>query len=271
VPIIKDPEPPIDLPSALVLESTYGDRTHQETDLEAEFRRVIRKTFDRGGSVIIPAFALGRTQEVLYHLSALVDDGELDPASVFLDSPMAIKATDLYDQASPEHDEELLELIEKHVNPLAADRFQRCRSSEQSKALNRRTKSCIIVASSGMANGGRVVHHLKRCLPDSRNTVIFVGYQASGTRGRALVNGAQQIAIHRRLIEVNAEIISIHGLSAHAGQNEMIRWLEALPSTPDRIFLNHGEDDSRKTLAARLSGEEWPQAGLPMSGDSFPW
>jgi metallo-beta-lactamase family protein len=271
VPIIKDPEPPMDVPSALVLESTYGDRTHQQTDLEAEFRQAIRKTFAQGGTVIIPAFALGRTQEVLYHLSALVDDGELDPAAVFLDSPMAIKATDLYDQASPEHDAELIELIEKHVNPLAADRFQRCRSSEQSKALNRQSKSCVIVASSGMANGGRVVHHLKRCLPDPRNTVIFVGYQASGTRGRALVNGAQQIAIHRQLIDVRAEITSLHGLSAHAGQDELIQWCHALPATPERIFLNHGEDDSRKTLAARLSGEDWPNAVLPMSGETVPW
>ena len=221
--------------------------------------------------MIIPAFALGRTQEVLYHLSALVDDGELDPAAVFLDSPMAIKATDLYDQASPEHDAELKDLIDKHVNPLAADRFQRCRSSEQSKALNRRTKSSVIVASNGMANGGRVVHHLKRCLSDPRNMVIFVGYQASGTRGRALVNGAQQIAIHHQLVDVRAKIISLHGLSAHAGQSELIRWCRALPAIPERVFLNHGEDDSRKTLAARLAQENWPSPALPLSGDSVPW
>lgn len=271
VPIIKNPEPPIDEPDALVLESTYGDRNHRDTDPEEEFREIIRQVFSRGGMVIIPAFALGRTQEVLYHLSELVNDGELDPQAVFLDSPMAIKATELYDRAEAEHDDDLLELVERHLDPLAPDRFQRCRSSEQSKALNRRRKPAVIVAASGMATGGRVVHHLKHRLSDPDNAVVFVGYQAAGTRGRALVDGARMVAIHGDPIPVRAEIRVLHGLSAHADQNELLRWAAALPARPPRIFLNHGEDPPRKTLAAALRAAGFARPELPMTGEAVAW
>jgi len=271
VPIIKDPEPPIETPHTLVLESTYGDRHHKETDPEAEFRRVIRRTFDRGGTVIIPAFALGRTQEVLYHLSQLVNEGELDPRDVFLDSPMAIKATDLYRQAEAEHDDDLKELVEQHLNPLDPDRFERCRSAEQSKALNDRREPAVIVAASGMATGGRVVHHLKHRLGDERTSVVFVGYQAAGTRGRALVGGARMVAIHGDPVPVRAEISQLHGLSAHADQEELLRWVAALPGQPQRVFLNHGEDPPRKTLSATLHQTGLGRPFLPVTGESVPW
>ncbi len=273
VPIIKDPEPPLAPPAALILESTYGDRHHLQTDPERRFKEVIHRVFKRGGTVIIPAFALGRTQEVLYHLSQLADDGKLDPNAVFLDSPMAIKATDLYDQATAEHDEDLKELVEQHLDPLAPDRFQRCLSSEQSKALNNRTEPAVIVSASGMATGGRVVHHLKHRLADSKNAVVFVGYQAGGTRGRALVDGAETVSIHGQPIPVEAEILLLHGLSAHADQGELVRWFEDLPGTPGQVFLNHGEDQSRKALAAVLrSGDPpRPQPQLPTNGDEATW
>ena len=271
VPIIKDPEPPIDAPHTLVLESTYGDRRHQETDPEAEFRQTIRRTFDRGGTVIIPAFALGRTQEVLYHLSQLVDEGELDPRDVFLDSPMAIRATDIYRQATAEHDEDLKELVEQHLNPLDPDRFERCRSAEQSKALNDRREPAVIVAASGMATGGRVVHHLKHRLGDERTSVVFVGYQAAGTRGRALVDGTRMVAIHGDPVPVRAEIRQMHGLSAHADRQELLRWVAALPGQPQRVFLNHGEDPPRKTLSAALHQTGLERPALPVTGESVPW
>ncbi len=271
VPILKDPEPSLDEPDALVLESTYGDRDHRETDPEAEFRSAIAAVFGRGGTVVIPAFALGRTQEVLYHLSALVDDGVLDPDVVFLDSPMAIKATDLYRRAKTEHDRELAELVERQMSGLNPDRFNYCRSVEQSKALNRRRQPAVIVAASGMATGGRVVHHLKRLLPRRRHAVIFVGYQAGGTRGRALLNGARTVAIHGEVIPVKAEIRSLHGLSAHADQEELLRWCDALPAKPKRVFLNHGEDPARKALAATLDARGFPRPILPFSGESFRW
>ncbi len=272
MPIIKDPEPPLERPAALVLESTYGDRDHRETDPEAAFREIIARVFKRRGMVIIPAFALGRTQEVLYHLSALVDDGLLDPDAVFLDSPMAIKATDIYEQAESEHDEDLRELVQQHLDPLAPDRFNRCRKVDESKRLNSRREPAVIVASSGMATGGRVVHHLKRRLGDERNAVIFVGYQAGGTRGRALIEGARTVAIHGDRIPVRAEISSLHGLSAHADQAELVRWCRALAGSPRRVFLNHGEDPARKALAATLAEEDgWPRPHLPWNRETVPW
>ena len=270
-PIIKDPEPPIDPPTGLILESTYGDRLHLVSDPEAVLGEVIERVFNNGGCVIIPAFALGRTQEVLYHLSQLVDGGKLDPNDVFLDSPMAIKATEIYDQAKAEHDEDLIELVEQHLNPLGPDRFQRCRSADESKRLNHRREPAVIVAASGMATGGRVVHHLKHRLGNENDAVVFVGYQAAGTRGRALVEGARMVAIHGSPITVRAEVRLMVGLSAHADQQELLRWCEALPAKPERIFLNHGEDQARKTLSSILSAEAFQRAELPGYGDRFPW
>lgn len=271
VPIIKDPEPPIDPPAGLILESTYGDRLHLVSDPEAVLGEVIARVFANGGSVIVPAFALGRTQEVLYHLSQLADAGKLDPNDVFLDSPMAIKATEIYDQAKAEHDEDLIELVEQHLNPLGPDRFQRCRSADESKRLNHRREPAVIVAASGMATGGRVVHHLKHRLGNENDAVVFVGYQAAGTRGRALVEGARMIAIHGSPIPVRAEVRLMVGLSAHADQHELVRWCEALPAKPGRILLNHGEDQARKTLSSVLAEKAFPRPELPAYGDRIPW
>lgn len=275
VPILKDPEPPLAAPAALLLESTYGDRRHTAERTAEELRRVISETFGRGGTVIIPAFALGRTQEVLYHLSAMAEAGDLDPSDVFLDSPMAITATELYQRARAEHDEEMAELVSGAASPLAGDRFERCRSVDQSKALNTRGEPAVIVAASGMATGGRVVHHLAQRLGDERTTVLFVGYQAAGTRGRALVDGADRVAIHGRPIEVRAQIRYLRSLSAHADRDELLRWCRELPAPPERVFLNHGEDPARKALAAaledELGGSGWPRPALPMPGDSAPW
>jgi metallo-beta-lactamase family protein len=225
--------------------------------------------------VIIPAFALGRTQEVLYHLAAMADEGALDPADVFLDSPMAISATELYERARAEHDEEMAALVSNHSSPLAGDLFQRCRTVDQSKRLNGRTKPAVIVAASGMATGGRVVHHLAQRLGDRRTTVLFVGYQAAGTRGRALVDGADRVAIHGHPVPVRAEIRYLRSLSAHADRDELLRWCRALPAPPQRLFLNHGEDPARKALEAVIVDElgelGWPRPALPLPGDSAPW
>jgi len=270
-PILVDPEPPELAPDALLLESTYGDRRHEEADPAEALGRVVGETFARGGSLLIPAFALGRTQDVLYHLSALVDRGRLDPDAVFLDSPMAIRATEIYRQAAPEFDEELRHLVAADNHPLAADRFRRCRSVAESRALNERREPAVIVAASGMATGGRIVHHLAQRLRDPRTTVLFVGYQAAGTRGRALLDGAQTVSIHGRRVEVAARILGLGGLSAHAGSDELLRWCRALPGVPRRIFLNHGEDAARKALGAALEEIGWPRPELPLTGHQAPW
>jgi metallo-beta-lactamase family protein len=269
VPILKDPDPPIDEPAALLLEGTYGDRSHPPGDPATLLADLLAETLGRGGVAIIPAFALGRTQDVLYYLSGLSDQGRLDPSLVFLDSPMAIDATELYQRAEAEHDDELLALAN---DPLAANRFNRCRTVDQSKALNTRSGPLVIVAASGMASGGRVVHHLFQRLGDRRNAVIFVGHQAAGTRGRAMLGGAETVAIHGREVWVKAQIHQVQGLSAHGDRNELLRWCRALPATPERIFLNHAEDPARKALAVAITDElGWPRPVLPLSGDTVAW
>lgn len=280
VPILRDPEPPLERPAALLLESTYGNREHvgpdgKPEDVEEVLGTIIEQTFARGGTVVLPAFALGRTQDVLYHLSALADRGRIDPSAVFIDSPMAIEATEIYHRTDAEHDEELAELVRTQGSPLAADRFNRCRTVEQSKALNSRQEPAVIVAASGMAAGGRVVHHLLHRLGDPRSTVVFTGYQAAGTRGRALVEGADLVAIHNSTVRVKARVLQLHGLSAHGDREELLRWCRALPDAetrpPERVFLNHGEDPARKALAACLQELGWPLAALPLPGETVPW
>lgn len=271
VPILKDPEPPSGKIDALLLESTYGDRMHDREDSTARLGEVIRRTFRRGGSVIVPAFALGRTQEVLYHLAELARAGKLDPRDVFIDSPMAIKATEIYSRAGSEHDTELAELVLNHLNPLASGLFNRCRTVEESKALNDRREPAVIVAASGMANAGRVVHHLLHRLGDARNSVVFSGYQAAGTRGRALLEGASSVGIHGKHVAVRAEIYALHGLSAHADQSELLRWFDGLEQPLGRIFLNHGEDPARKALAAALCEKGAVRPSLPGHGTMVPW
>lgn len=271
VPILRDPQPPIDPPAALLLESTYGDREHVAADAAEGLAQVIEETFSRGGVVIVPAFALGRTQEVLYYLSQLVEQGRLAPEVVYLDSPMAISATELYDRAEAEHDEELRELAASGADPLSSELFHRARSVGDSKQLNGRKDSVVIVAASGMATGGRVVHHLLHRLGSSRNSVVFVGYQAAGTRGRALVDGADTVGIHGNRVRVRAQIHQFHSLSAHADSAELVRWAKDLPARPERIFLNHGEDPPRKALAAALVEEGFPRPVLPGPGTRVPW
>lgn len=271
VPILHDPEPPARATDTLLLESTYGDRTHAGQDPAEALGRVIDDTFARGGFVLIPAFALGRTQDVLFHLSTLVDAGRLDPDRVFLDSPMAIRATEIYRQAGPELDEELTQRARNGDNPLGADRFQRCRTVDESKRLNERDEPTVVVAASGMLTGGRIVHHLARRLPDRRSSVVMVGYQGAGTRGRALAEGADSVSIHGRRVAVEARIVQFQGLSAHADRGELLRWCGALPAPPRRIFLNHGEDPARKALAAALTELGWPRPQLPLSGATVEW
>ncbi len=263
VPVLKDPEPPPAADLAL-LESTYGNRLHAPgTDPGEALAAAVRIVVDRSGVMIIPAFSLGRTQEVLFRLRELEDEGRIPVLPVFLDSPMAIEATDIYRRHREEHDLETSDLVAGGRGPLRPERLGVTRSVEQSKRLNGLDGPAIIISASGMATAGRVVHHLKRLLPDPRTLVAFVGYQAAGTRGRALVDGAKHVKIHGQRVPVNAEIIRLDAFSAHADADELVRWLREAGGIPGRVALVHGEQDAREALAKRLR-DEFPAMGVSL-------
>jgi metallo-beta-lactamase family protein len=257
-PILPDPEraAPAD---ELVVESTYGGRRHPEGPSAREaLREEVRATAARGGALVIPAFAVGRTQEVLFTLRELEGRGEIPELPVFVDSPMAVDATPIHLTHREDHDDEMARLLAAGVEPLRPRRLQFARSPEQSKAINRVEGACVILSASGMATGGRVLHHLARRLPDERTTVLLVGYQAAGTRGWSLQNGAATLRIHGEDVPVRARVAGITGFSAHADEAELSRWLATFAAPPRRTFLVHGEPTALAAARARLDGLGWP-------------
>jgi metallo-beta-lactamase family protein len=256
-PIIPDPEPGTRV-DALVVESTYGGRRHDDVPARELLRDEVRRAVGAGGALVVPAFAIGRTQEVLYTLRALERAGEVPEIPVFVDSPMAVDATPLYLAHREDHDDEFARLLAGGDEPLRPARTTFCRSVEQSKAVNRVDGPCVIVSASGMATGGRVLHHLARRLPDPRTSVVLVGYQAAGTRGWNLQNGAATLRIHGEDVPVKARVTSIGGFSAHADEAELERWLGTFPSPPGRTFLVHGEPAALAASLARMERLRWP-------------
>jgi metallo-beta-lactamase family protein len=245
VPLNPDPEPP---PAAddIVLESTYGDRRHPEESLYDQMARIVLASMKRGGVLVIPAFAVGRAQQVIYVLNSLMKQGRIPDLPIHLDSPMAVGATRIY-VAHPGEQEARGELTARNVI---------CHATvEESKALNSFRGPGILISSSGMLTGGRILHHLKRLLPDPRNTLVLVGYQAAGTRGRDLQNKAAAIRIHGEEVPARAAIEELSGFSGHADTAELVRWLGALPQPPKTIFLTHGEPEAAAALAATLQGK----------------
>lgn len=252
-PILPDPDA---APAAevLLVESTYGNKRHEGSARET-LRDEIRAAAGRGGAVVIPAFAIGRTQEVLFELRALEAAGEIPELPTFVDSPMAVDATPLYLAHREDHDDEMVRLLASGVEPLHPARLRFSRSTEQSKAINRVTGPCVILSASGMATGGRVLHHLAQRLPDPRNTVLLVGFQAAGTRGARLQAGEPEVRIHGELVPVRARVATVSGFSAHADQGEVARWLATLPAPPRRIFCTHGEPQALAAQAGRLRAQ----------------
>jgi len=245
-PVLPDPMP---APQAetLLVESTYGNRVHPDTDDEALLERIVKDTVARGGRLIIPAFAVGRAEEVLYWLKRLEDAGRIDPLPVYLDSPMAVNALAFYARHEKELDSDV-QTAGAEVHAYATRRFIAVGSARESRAITTSTGPAIIISASGMATGGRVLHHLTACLPDARNTVLFVGYQSEGTRGRALVDGAKSVKIHGVSVPVAARIEKIDSMSAHADQQEIVRWLRTFATPPQRTFLVHGEAPAQDAL-----------------------
>jgi len=266
IPVLRDPEPPQDA-DLLLIESTYGGRSHQDPSDDANemMARVFDKISRTDGVLVIPAFSIGRTQEILYRIRELEESGRIPSLPIYLDSPMAIDATEMYARHHQEHDIEMKALEQSGSNPLRPRKLQFTHTVEESKRLNSLRGPMVIIAASGMATAGRVPHHLKRRLPYPENVVAFVGYQAEGTRGRKLLDGAERIRIHGIDVNVRAEIIRLEAYSAHADENELVRWVSE--AKPKQIILIHGEDDARAALAGRLRTEFGIEAHLPKRGD----
>src|SRR3989338_8890488 len=249
-PILRDPEP-VGQADWLLVESTYGDRIHPDKP-EEELARVIHDVAEERGCLIIPSFAVGRTQELIYDIRQLEDQGRIPSLPVYVDSPMVINATEIYCSHPEEHDLEMKLLMDEKVSPFCSRKFRLVRSPEESKTMNSLFCLLIIVSASGMASGGRVLHHLRLRLPDPRTTVLLVGYQAAGTRGRSLQEGATTIRIHGTEVPVRAHVEMLDGFSAHADQQELFRWLSAFTRKPRQGYLVHGEPPAAANLADAL-------------------
>ncbi len=261
-PLLVDPDP-IGEADYVFVESTYGDRRHDPEPVPDQLERAVREALGRGGVIVIPAFAVGRTQELIYHLRALEDAGRLPRLPTYVDSPMAIDATGLYCSHPEDLDPELARPVLSGACPLRTGDFHLVRTVDDSKALNGRGAPLVVIASSGMATGGRVLHHLRHRLPDPRSTVLLVGYQAAGTRGRLLQDGARTLRIFGEDVPVRAHVETIHGLSAHADADGLLRWLRTAARPPRGVFVVHGEPAAAAALADRIRRELGWEAAVP--------
>ncbi len=269
-PILRDPEtlPPVDV---LVMESTYGDRLHGDDKATTEgLVDVVSRTLDRGGRLIVPAFAVGRTQELVADLHALIEQGRIPAMPIFVDSPMARATTAVFRRHPECFDAPTRELFERgDGEPFGFSRLTYVGSADESRALNDRKGPMIVISASGMCEGGRVLHHLQHGLGDAKNTVLFVGYQGDGTLGRRLKDGAPTVNVFGEPVQVRAEIASLDGFSAHADQREILDWVGRMPQKPRRVFLVHGDLGPATALAGLLKERFGIDAVVPEKGEEF--
>jgi metallo-beta-lactamase family protein len=266
--IIPDPTP-VSRADYLLLESTYGNRDHQDVDVPEELARLVRRAIEQRGFILIPSFAIGRTQEVLYLLCRMWCDGTLPRIPVWVDSPMAVSAIPLFLKYPEEHDVEMAALMDAELNPLEGPNVTFVQTRDQSKSLNDKDGPGIIIAGSGMANGGRIRHHLLNRVADPRTTVLFVGYQGEGTPGRALLDGAKTYRAYGWEVPMNARVERLDALSAHADRGEIRRWLNDFREPPKRTFLVHGDPEARQALQAKLVAELGWDVVRPDWGERF--
>lgn len=267
-PIIKDPTA-VEFAEYLVVESTYGDRLHAQEDTVGRLEEILRDASKNGGAVLIPSFSIGRTQEVLYFLRQLQDENRMPRMPIFIDSPMAVSATQLYASSKEEHDQDMKIAIEGDASPLEPHLLTLIRDREQSKALNRQSGPMVIIAGSGMANGGRIVHHLKVRLNDPSTIVVFTGYQGQGTLGRRLIEGEPTVSIHHEEIHVRAQITKLNSLSAHADQGEIMSWLRGFKTAPKKTFIVHGEPPAQAALRDKIVAELGWDVVIPHMDQEF--
>ncbi|MGE0041552.1 MAG: MBL fold metallo-hydrolase RNA specificity domain-containing protein [Vicinamibacterales bacterium] len=252
-PVLPDPRPAV-AADVLLLESTYGNRDHPPDDDGKALAEIVRTTAERGGKLIIPSFAIGRVEEVLYWLKKLEEEQRIPVLPVFVDSPMALGAMEYYAKHARELDPDVRP-ARGEVCGFCTRRFQPVASVRESQEVVDRRGPAIVISASGMATGGRVLHHLARALPDERNTVLFVGYQAAGTRGRSLIEGAKQVKMFGQHVPVAATVAKLNGMSAHADASEILRWLRTFPAPPAMTHLVHGEPPAQDALKARIEAE----------------
>ena len=273
-PLIKDPSKTAEA-DYVVMESTYGDRLHtaDRPDYITELTRILKETFDRGGNVVIPSFAVGRTQEMLYFLRQIKENDLVaghEDFPVYVDSPLAVDATGIFHRNEETcFDEEAMELVRHGINPISFPGLRLAITSEESKAINFENTPKVIISASGMCDAGRIRHHLKHNLWRPECTVLFVGYQAVGTLGRALVEGIQEVKLFGETIEVRAKISTLPGLSGHADKNGLIDWIEGFQEKPRRVFVVHGEDSVCASFVECLTAEHGIKAYAPYSGTCF--
>ena len=272
-PLIKDPEY-LESADYVVMESTYGDRSHGERpDYVQELVDILRRTFKRHGNVVVPSFAVGRTQEMLYFLRKIKADNllpEFPDFDVYVDSPLAVQATNIFKEHYVDcYDEEAMELLNQGINPIAFPGLKLSITSDESRAINFDEHYKVILSASGMCDAGRIKHHLKHNLWRENSTIVFVGYQAVGTLGRALLEGAKDVRLFGEEIHVSAEIVRLSGISGHADNEGLMRWASAFKEKPQRVFVTHGEDTVCTLFAERLKNELGYDTYAPFSGTVF--
>jgi metallo-beta-lactamase family protein len=253
-PILKDPAPPPDC-DYLMCESTYGDRLHGDVSAADQLTEIVNDCYRRGGPILIPAFAVGRTQEILYLIRELEEQKRIPVLPVVVDSPMAAQATQVYNRWHEEHDREYASILAKKKHPLRTASMSTASTREESKRLNDMTGPRIIISASGMLTGGRVLHHALRVLPDEKATIVFVGYQAAGTTGRRVQDGETEVRIMKNWVPVRCRIEKVEGFSAHADWKAVLRWLGALKRPPKTVFTTHGEPEAAEAMASHIRDE----------------
>lgn len=274
VPLMKDPKMTKEA-DYVIMESTYGDKYHSEVKIDyiGELSGILQRTFDRGGNVVIPSFAVGRTQEILYFLRQIKEERRIrghEDFPVYVDSPLAVEATGIFQRNSMEcFDEDAISLIRRGINPIMFPGLHLAITSDESRAINFENTPKVIISASGMCEAGRIRHHLKHNLWRPECTVLFVGYQAVGTLGRAIVEGIKEVRLFGETIEVRAEIAKLVGMSGHADKAGLLRWLEGFERKPERVFVVHGEDRICKLFTESLKTEHRQNAYAPYSGTRF--
>ena len=268
IPVLNEPDQVYNV-DYLILESTYGQRLHESSDPISDLVEVINRSLKRGGSLVIPAFSVGRTQTLLYLLRLLEVEGKIPSYPIYVDSPMAISALDIFEDHIKDFDLYTRMQVMQGKDIFRPKDLHICRTREDSMSINGHRSGCIIISASGMVTGGRILHHMAQRLPDPKNTILLMGYQAEGTRGRVIQERKETVKIHGKQIPINAQIEMIDGFSGHADYNEMLAWLMPFNKAPKQIFMVHGEADASRSMAEKIKKTYDWKVTIPQFGDSF--